>query len=263
MRTCLPSGGRLGFFLLCYMSSNRHRSHPPHLPSGARRQAALSAPLGRRERAGTWPDRSALVSRPQHRNVIGTHGGSYAVYRALAVSAGALDPIRRPDLTNTHPAAAIGPFPQWWEPMAASSRSTRGAISRRKNSSRRIAEGEDIRPTIAVTRARLELVEMRDAIRAGRLSPMASMSTTTAASSVVKVAIDPVWHLPGVAARFGTTEKQLAPRAVRADRRNVPRTCHPAGSARFPAADRRHHGLFVRRCRQARRPPYQDHLPRA
>ena len=50
------------------------------------------------------------VSRPQDRNVIGTHGGSYSVYRALAVSSGALDPIRRPDLTNTHPAETIGPF---------------------------------------------------------------------------------------------------------------------------------------------------------
>ena len=50
------------------------------------------------------------VSRPGDRNVIGSHGGSYALYRALAVSSGALDPIRRPDLTNTHPAASIGPF---------------------------------------------------------------------------------------------------------------------------------------------------------
>ena len=30
------------------------------------------------------------VSRAQDRNVIGSHGGSYAVYRALAVSAGAV-----------------------------------------------------------------------------------------------------------------------------------------------------------------------------
>src|SRR5262252_899989 len=56
------------------------------------------------------------VSRPQDRNVIGSHGGSYTLYRALAVSAGALDPIRRPDLTNTYPIAKIGPFPQWSEP---------------------------------------------------------------------------------------------------------------------------------------------------
>ena len=43
----------------------------------------------------------ATVSRPLDRNVIGTHGGSYAVYRALAVSSGALNPIQRADLTNT------------------------------------------------------------------------------------------------------------------------------------------------------------------
>ena len=40
------------------------------------------------------------VSRPQDRNVIGTHGGSYALYRALAVSSRALDPLRRPDLAK-------------------------------------------------------------------------------------------------------------------------------------------------------------------
>src|SRR5262249_45197578 len=58
----------------------------------------------------------ASLTRPGDRNVIGSHGASYALYRALAVSAGALDPDRRPDLTNTHPAADIGPFPQWSDP---------------------------------------------------------------------------------------------------------------------------------------------------
>src|SRR5579884_3088867 len=61
------------------------------------------------------------VSRPGVRNVIGSHGGSYSLYRALAVSSGALDPIRRPDLTNTYPAASIGPFPQWSEPETIAS----------------------------------------------------------------------------------------------------------------------------------------------
>jgi hypothetical protein len=64
--------------------------------------------------AATARDRGPIigtVSQPQDRNVIGSHSGSYAVYRALAVSSGALDPIRRPNLTNTYPAATIGPFP--------------------------------------------------------------------------------------------------------------------------------------------------------
>ena len=56
------------------------------------------------------------VSQLGLRNVIGTHGGSYALYRALAVSSGALSPIARPDLTNTSPVVDVGPFPQWSEP---------------------------------------------------------------------------------------------------------------------------------------------------
>jgi GTP cyclohydrolase II len=150
----------------------------------------------------------ATVSRPQHRNVVGSHGGSYAVYRALAVSAGALDPIRRPDLTNTYPAAAIGPFPQWSEPGRIVSLDPWGHLVATAFKAE-IAEGEDIRPTIAVTRARLDLVEMRDAIKAGRLKPDGKHVLENGGLSVVKVAIDPVWYLPGIAGRFGSTETTL------------------------------------------------------
>lgn len=148
------------------------------------------------------------VSRPQTRNVIGSHGGSYALYRALAVSAGALDPIRRPDLTNTHPAATIGPFPQWSEPGRIVSLDPWGHLVA-DTFKAEIAEGLDVRPTIAVTRARLDLIEMRDAIKAGRLKPDGNAIHENGSLSVVKVAIDPVWYLPGVAERFGVTETAL------------------------------------------------------
>jgi GTP cyclohydrolase II len=148
------------------------------------------------------------VSQPQHRNVVGSHGGSYTVYRALAVSAGALDPIRRPDLTNTYPADAIGPFPQWSERGRIVSLDPWGHLVSTAFRNQ-IAEGEDIRPTIAVTRARLDLVEMRDAIAAGRLKSDGKYVLENGGLSVVKVAIDPVWYLPGIAERFGTTETKL------------------------------------------------------
>src|ERR1700682_3106465 len=51
-----------------------------------------------------------------HRNAVGTHSGSYSVYRALAVAAGALSRRHKADLTNTAPTDVIGPFPQWSEP---------------------------------------------------------------------------------------------------------------------------------------------------
>src|ERR1051326_5265727 len=56
------------------------------------------------------------VTAGSDRNAIGAHGGAYALYRALAVSSGALNPIARPDLTNTAPVIDIGPHPQWSEP---------------------------------------------------------------------------------------------------------------------------------------------------
>src|SRR5882724_1314486 len=148
------------------------------------------------------------VSRPQDRNVIGSHGGSYAVYRALAVSAGALDPIRRPDLTNTHPAASIGPFAQWSEPRSIVSLDPWGHLAA-ETFAPEITEGLDVRPTIAVTKARLDLHELQDAMAVGRLRNDGQVVHANASVSVTKVAIDPVWYLPGIAERFGTTDMGL------------------------------------------------------
>ncbi len=148
------------------------------------------------------------VSQPQDRNVIGSHGGSYSVYRALAVSSGALDPIRRPDLTNTYPAANIGPFEQWTEPKRIVSLDPWGHLVA-ENFKTEIAEGVDIRPTIAITRARLDLPEMHAALKAKRLKNDGDVVHDNGSISVVKIAIDPVWYLPGIAERFGTSENTL------------------------------------------------------
>jgi GTP cyclohydrolase II len=152
----------------------------------------------------------ATMSKPQHRNVVGSHGGSYAVYRALAVSARTLSPTYRPDLTNTSPAVPIGPFPQWWEPGRIVSLDPWGHLVATVFKTQIAAgEGEDIRPTIAVTRARLDLVEMQEAVKAGRLEVDGKHVLENGILSAVKVAVDPVWYLPGIAERFGTTETKL------------------------------------------------------
>ncbi|WP_065749974.1 GTP cyclohydrolase II [Bradyrhizobium paxllaeri] len=148
------------------------------------------------------------VSRPQDRNVIGTHGGSYAVYRALAVSSGALDPIRRPDLTNTHPAATVGPFSQWMDPERIVALDPWGHLVA-ENYRAEIAEGIDIRPSIAITRARLDLPEIQAALAAKRLEADGEFVHASGSVSVVKIAIDPVWYLPGIAQRFGTSVTNL------------------------------------------------------
>ena len=148
------------------------------------------------------------VSRPGDRNAIGSHGGSYALYRALAVSAGALDPIRRPDLTNTHPAVSIGPFAQWSERGRIVSLDPWGHLAADAFKAE-IAEGIDIRPTIAITKARLDLHEMQSALAAGRLKADGDLVHDNGSVAVAKIAIDPVWYLPGIAQRFGCAETLL------------------------------------------------------
>jgi GTP cyclohydrolase II len=148
------------------------------------------------------------VTNKAQRNVIGTHAGSYSVYRAVAVAAGALDPLRKPDLTNTSPTDSIGPFPGWFEPEKIVSIDPFGA---------RVSEvfqpyfeqGFDIRPTIAVTRAHIHMPELADALEAGRLVADGEILKPGGAVMVTKAAIEPVWYLPGVAARFGCSEADL------------------------------------------------------
>ncbi len=148
------------------------------------------------------------VSRPGDRNAIGSHGGSYALYRALAVSAGALDPIRRPDLTNTYPVARIGPFAQWSEQGRIVSLDPWGHLAA-EAFRQQIAEGVDIRPTIAITKARLDLHEMQGAIAASRLKADGEIVHANGSIAVCKIAVDPVWYLPGIAQRFGCPETLL------------------------------------------------------
>src|SRR6516162_3136869 len=161
--------------------------------------------------AATAAERGPLIgttTRPSDRNVIGAHGGAYGLYRALAISSGALNPLAKPDLTNTSPAVAIGPYPQWSDPQKIVSLDPFGHVAQ-DAFAREIGQGLDVRPTIAVTKARLNLPEIVGAIAAGRLKPDRKMLKRSGDVSVTKVAIDPVWYLPGIAARFGVAETKL------------------------------------------------------
>ncbi|HEV2530794.1 GTP cyclohydrolase II [Phenylobacterium sp.] len=150
----------------------------------------------------------ATVNAGADRNAIGAHGGAYSVYRALAISAGAMDPLVRPELHNTHPVVPIGPHPQWSDPGKIVSLDPWGARVA-EDFAAELAEGVDIRPTIAVTKARIDLAEIHDAIAKGRLKVDGEVVHENGDVSVTKAAIDPVWYLPGIAARFDVDETQL------------------------------------------------------
>jgi GTP cyclohydrolase II len=143
-----------------------------------------------------------------HRNVIGTHSGSYSVYRALAIAAGALKREHKADLTNTSPTDIIGPYPQWTDPGKIVSLDPWGATVADVFSGE-LAAGYDIRPTIAVTKAHVILPEVIEALQSGRLKADGHFLTAGGAAMVTKAAIEPVWYLPGVAKRFGCSESDL------------------------------------------------------
>jgi GTP cyclohydrolase II len=161
--------------------------------------------------APTATERGPIVgttTKRSHRNVIGTHSGSYSVYRALAVASGALSRQHRADLTNTAPTDVIGPYPRWTDPDRIVSIDPWGALVADVFASE-LAAGYDIRPTIAVTKAHVILPEVIEGLLAGRLKADGSVLTAGGAAMVTKAAIEPVWWLPGVARRFGCSETDL------------------------------------------------------
>lgn len=187
------------------LTRNRHirlTSHPG--------QGAIGAPAirwGADDAMERGPIVGTTSSRSQ-RNVIGTHSGSYGVYRALAVAAGNLVRGHRADLTDTSPTDPIGPHPSWGHPERIVSIDPWGAIVQQAFADY-LAEGYDIRPTIAVTKARIHLPEVKQAIALQRLAIDGRIVLDDASAAVTKIAAEPVWWLPGVARRFGVGEADL------------------------------------------------------
>ena len=181
----------------------RLTSHPGQQGTGGAPaiQWGATTAIERGPVVGTTTNRS-------QRNVIGTHSGSYGVYRALAVAAGNLVKGHRADLTNTAPTDVIGPHPQWSDaerivsidPWGASVAEVFGEL---------IAGGIDIRPTIAVTKAHIHLPEIKQALAFQRLQVDGKVLLDDSSAVVTKIAIEPVWWLPGVARRFKVSEADL------------------------------------------------------
>ncbi|MEM0987284.1 MAG: GTP cyclohydrolase II [Pseudomonadota bacterium] len=186
------------------MADTRHIVLTSHPPSGSRKPPEIN-----------WGAPGAQMRGPvigglsrDSRNVIGAHSGSYSVYRALSIASGDLDPVHRPDLTHTRPSTDIGPFPQWEGEDRIVSLDPYGHIVADAFSAE-IAAGEPIQPTIAITKARIMLPEFKEAMAARRLVPDGEVLTEAGDANVTKVAIEPVWYLPGMARRLDVTEVSL------------------------------------------------------
>jgi GTP cyclohydrolase II len=139
---------------------------------------------------------------------MGSYSGAYGVYRALAVATKALARDHRPDLTDTAPAALLAPNPAWCDPAKIVSLDPWGHLVGEVFADV-IAGGIDVRPTIAVTTARITMPEIRERMAEGGLVPDGKVLLGNGEIRVTKAAIDPVWHLPGLALRFGVDESEL------------------------------------------------------
>jgi len=148
------------------------------------------------------------VRHSAQRNAIGAHQGSYCVYTGLAVAAGKLDPDYVPNLTLTSPVFQIGPYPSWSDPKKIAALDPFGHITTEAYKGW-LQKGWDIRPTIAVTKAHIDLPECREAVKTGRLVADGKILLPSGQSICRKAAIEPVWYLPEIARRFHTTESKL------------------------------------------------------
>lgn len=150
----------------------------------------------------------ATISDKENRNAIGSHSGSYTVYRAMSIASGQFPQDHRPDLENTEPTSEIGPHPSWFDPEQIVSIDPWGGRVQTVFKDL-LKEGYNIKPTIAVTQARLQLLEIREALAKGRLKPDGKVIFENGDIAVTKVAIEPVWYLPGIAKKLGLEEGEL------------------------------------------------------
>lgn len=150
----------------------------------------------------------ATITQPKQRNAIGTHNGSYSVYRSIAVAAGKMDPYFRPDLHNTAPPVVIPPSPSWFDSEKIVSMDPWGHLVV-ESFGEDLKKQVDIRPTIAITKAHIQMLELVEAMEKGRLVPDGKLLHRDGSCVVTKAAIEHVWHLPGVAKRFGISEASL------------------------------------------------------
>lgn len=150
----------------------------------------------------------ASATNPRARNAIGSHSGSYTVFRALSIASGKYKPTHRPDLHNTFSPVKLGPYPSWYDDTRIVTMDPLG-LDPLNNFQQYFDKGYDIRPSVAVTQAHLQIPEIQEALKAGRLKPDGKIIKENMDIKTTKVAIEPVWYLPGIAKRLAVEEGVL------------------------------------------------------
>lgn len=150
----------------------------------------------------------ATISEKANRNSIGSHSGSYTVYRALSIASGKFPKEHRPQLKDTEGTYHFKPNPSWFEENKIVTIDPFGADVN-LHFKEYLDKGYNVKPSIAVTQAHLHIPEVKQAVDEGRLKPDGEIVKQDGAVKCTKVALEPVWYLPGIAKRIGVEEGEL------------------------------------------------------
>lgn len=140
-------------------------------------------------------------------NVIGSYTNHLSIYRGIAIAKGILKPNTPLDLSLTEPSDLIGPFPQWFTRKIVTFDPFGANIS--TDFSELIKSGVNLRPTIAITRSKLYITEIDNEVTKKNIFPDGKVLLENRKINVIKIAIEPVWYLPGLAQRFAVSEYTL------------------------------------------------------
>ncbi|KAI5292357.1 hypothetical protein KEM52_006420 [Ascosphaera acerosa] len=143
----------------------------------------------------------------------------------------------RPDYTDTEPAATFKRCPAWGDPAKIVAMDPFGHIAPWVYADLIAREDVDIRPTIAITKAHMKLPEMEATVSAGRLKPDGKICLNEKGElAVTKIAVEPVWFLPGVAGRLKIADMgyRPAPLPVMTDEETLRRSLFELTGGSYP-----------------------------
>lgn len=143
-------------------------------------------------------------------NAIGAHSGPYSIYHALSTATKRLDHDHTADYTNAHPPFEVPQVPQWSEEDKIVSLDPFGHLAPWLFGKLAKQEDVEVSPTMSVTKATLSIPEIKEEVQRGNLKPDGKIVLNENGDlACSKVAVDPVWYLPGVAKRLGVSEPDL------------------------------------------------------
>lgn len=143
-------------------------------------------------------------------NAIGAHAGPYSIYHALSVASKQLDLNHEPDYTNAHPPFNFPQQKQWSTEGKIVSMDPFGHLAPWIFNDLSTKENVQIKPTMSITKAILSIPEIKEEVKNGNLVPDGKIVLNEDGEmACTKIAIDPVWYLPGVAERLNITEAEL------------------------------------------------------